>query len=135
MRKYLTINILRIIYFALCQSVIQYGILGWCCASNTNLTPLNLLHKTIIIICLHKPIDYPTDELFKEFKVFNIRQILVCCLKNSTLSNNIHIIIVPKDWIHCDCLNLNVIQPLHLTTAASLVPDYITNLLQNTQIQ
>ena len=75
MRNYLTISILRIIYFALCQSVIQYGILGWGCASNTNLTPLNLLQKRIIKICLHKPIDYPTDQLFKEFKVFNIRQI------------------------------------------------------------
>ena len=53
----------------------QYGILGWGSASNTNLTPLNLLQKRIIKICLHKPIDYPTDQLFKEFKVFNIRQI------------------------------------------------------------
>ena len=75
MRNYLTINTLRIIYFALFQSVIQYRILGWGCVSNTNLTPLNLLQKKIIKICLRKPIDYPTDQLFKEFKVFNIRQI------------------------------------------------------------
>ena len=42
---------------------------------DTNLTPLNLLQKRNIKICLHKPIDYPTDQLFKEFKVFNISQI------------------------------------------------------------
>ena len=87
MRNYLTINTLRIIYFALCQSVIQYGILGWGCASNTNLTPLNLLHKRIIEICLHKPIDYPTDQLFKEFKVINIRQIYLNVLLKFTHKN------------------------------------------------
>ena len=66
---------MRIIYLVFCQSVKQYGILEWGCVSNTTLTPLNLLQKRIIKICLHKPIDYTTDHLFKEFKVFNIRQI------------------------------------------------------------
>lgn len=75
LRNILPINILKIVYTAIVESLIQYGILGWGGSSKTALTPLILLQKRIIKICLKKPKDYPTNLLYSEFKVFNINQI------------------------------------------------------------
>ena len=43
--------------------IIQYGIIGWGTAYNTNISPLNILQKKIIKICLKKPMQYPSDLL------------------------------------------------------------------------
>ena len=89
---------------------------------------------------LNKPIDYPTDQLFKQFKVFNIRQIYLNVLlkfmhKNLNSFKQYSHNYSTKGLDTFRLFELNVLQPLHLTIAASLVPDYITNLLQNTHIQ
>ena len=41
-------NFIRIVYLALVQSIIQYGILVWGGIGKSNLTPLILLQKRII---------------------------------------------------------------------------------------
>ena len=69
------VNVLRIVYLALVQSIIQYEVLGWGGIGKSNLTPLILLQKRIIKICLHKPLDYPTKLIYQEFGVLNIEQI------------------------------------------------------------
>ena len=75
MRNYLSISLLRTIYLTLFQSVIMYGIIGWGSSFKSNFNPLYLLQKKIIKICLHKPIDFPSQKLFLDFNVLNIRQI------------------------------------------------------------
>ena len=75
LRSYFPVNVLRIVYLALVQSIIQYGVLGWGGIGKSNLTPLILLQKRIIKICLHKPLDYPTTLIYQEFGVLNIEQI------------------------------------------------------------
>ena len=67
--------VLRVVYLALVQSVIQYGILGWGGNSKSNLSPLILLQKRIIKICLRKPLDYSTKLIYSEFDVPKIDQI------------------------------------------------------------
>jgi len=69
------ITILKSVFLALVQSVIQYGIIDWGGISNSILTPLAQLHKRIIKICLRRSIDYPTHHVYKEINVFNIKQI------------------------------------------------------------
>lgn len=80
LRSYLPINILRLIYLALFQSILQYGILGWGNACISNLTPLILIQKRIIKICLNKPIDYSSELLFTDFNVLKIKQIYYIAL-------------------------------------------------------
>ena len=75
LRAYMPTDILRLVYLALVQSVIQYGIIAWGGITKTNLNPLYLLQKRIIKICLRKPLDYPTNLIFSEFKVSKIDQI------------------------------------------------------------
>lgn len=67
--------VLRVVYLALFQLVVQYGIIGWSGIAKTILTPLILLQKRIIKICLNKPLDYPTQFIYSECKVLNIDKI------------------------------------------------------------
>jgi hypothetical protein len=74
-RKILDKQTLRIVYFAMTQSLLQYGItacdgLG-IVASNKLITA----QKNIIKIILNKPKTYPSENLFKDFKVFNVQQL------------------------------------------------------------
>lgn len=68
---------LRQAYFAYVQSIIEGGILAWGGAFRSNLQPLIITQKSIIKAALKKPRRYSTEELFREMKVFDIRQIYV----------------------------------------------------------
>ena len=89
------VNVLRIVYLALVQSIIQYGVLGWGGIGKSNLTPLVLLQKRIIKICLHKPLDYPTKLIYQEFGVLNIDQIYKYILLSYLKKNRNKFKIVP----------------------------------------
>jgi len=69
LRYILNEQLLRMTYFAFCQSIIQYGIIGWGGAYKTHTQSLYITQKLIIKIILKKPFLYPTEKLFKEFKV------------------------------------------------------------------
>lgn len=87
LRSCLSLDSLRLIYLSLIQSVLQYGILGWGSAFSSALTPLIILQKKIIKICLKKPIEYPSELLFSDFKVFQIHQlyyyVLLCYIQKN----------------------------------------------------
>ena len=100
LRSYLPVNVLRIVYLALVQSIIQYGILGWGGIGKSNLTPLILLQKRIIKICLHKPLDYPTKLIYQEFGVLNIEQIYKYILLSYFQKNRNNFKIVPHCKFH-----------------------------------
>ena len=106
--------------------------LGWVCAFETNLTPINLLQKRIIKIRLSKPIDYATEHLLEEFKVFEISQIYYNGLLKFIHKNHIFYklfthkyITKGSDTFHT--LNQNVLQLLHLIIAVTSVLEYIIN--------
>lgn len=86
-RKILDKQTLRIVYFAMTQSLLQYGItacggLG-IVASNKLITA----QKSIIKIILNKPKTYPSKNLFKDFKVFNVQQLFQRNSLYTTFSN------------------------------------------------
>ena len=61
LRSLLTCSVMRSIYLALIQSVIQYGMMGrGCSITNSSLFSLNELNGIIIKTCLNKP-DYGTN--------------------------------------------------------------------------
>lgn len=75
--NFLSVKLLKIIFFAYIQSTMQYGIIAWGGGYRTILAPLETIQKKIIKIILHKPLRYPTELLFDDFKVFNMSQLYI----------------------------------------------------------
>jgi hypothetical protein len=79
LREIVDLKTVRTVYFALVQSLLQYGIIGWGGTYKTNLEPLAVAQRLIIKIILKKPSDFATLELFKLFPVMNIGMLFAYC--------------------------------------------------------
>ncbi|KAJ8967703.1 hypothetical protein NQ317_004203 [Molorchus minor] len=75
LKQILNISHLKIIYKALVESILSYGIIGWGGVGITYMRTLYTLQKRIIKLILGKDILFPTDILFQECDLFNIRQL------------------------------------------------------------
>lgn len=75
--RVLTVDHCRTVYYAYAQSVLQYGILAWGGVSSAILYPLAVTQRSLIKTILKKPQRYPTDQLFLDFSVLNIRQLFI----------------------------------------------------------
>ena len=75
LRYSMPVTILKTIFLALVQSIIQYGIISWGGLSQMAILPLVLLHKRIIKICLKKKMYYPTHLILREFNILKINEI------------------------------------------------------------
>lgn len=73
--KILPLHHLKMLYFALVDSRIAYGIIGWGGITNVYLEKLNTLQKYFLKILLRKDRTYPSDSLYKEARILDIRQI------------------------------------------------------------
>ncbi|KAL3265663.1 hypothetical protein HHI36_009867 [Cryptolaemus montrouzieri] len=62
-------------YFALAQSHFRYDILCWGTALTTYISPLKVIQKRFLKVLLNKNQRYPTELLFKEAKVLDLRQL------------------------------------------------------------
>lgn len=91
LRSVLPLDQLRMVYLALVQSIIEYGMVGWGHCGSSLLQPLILLHKKIIKICLKKTIYYPSNLLYSEFNVLPINRIYKLSLLKFVRSH-------PKDF-------------------------------------
>lgn len=68
-RNILDPGTLKNTYYALCQSILCYGIIGWGGCASTILRPLEVAQKCILKIIERKPYRYPTDQLYKECNI------------------------------------------------------------------
>jgi hypothetical protein len=75
--RVLEIDLLKTVYCAHVQSILQYGILAWGGGYQSIIQPLSVTQKSIIKAALHKPRRYSSDSLFNEFKVFNLTQLFI----------------------------------------------------------
>jgi hypothetical protein len=75
LRNILSLNHIKTVYYALIQSIMQYGIIGWGGAYTTNLHPLFIIQKKkkIAKIIFKKPRTYPSKFVFKELGVLSIK--------------------------------------------------------------
>lgn len=71
---------LLIIYKALVESHLRYGILGWGGVLDKNLCKLEIIQKRILKIIFQKNVTYPSENLFSLSKVMDIRQIFFFAL-------------------------------------------------------
>jgi hypothetical protein len=97
LNKVLAPDLIKTVYFAYVQSLIQYGILAWGGAFPSIISPLEITQKSIIKAALNKPRMYPTELLFEEFKVFTIHQLYLRSLilyihqnKDSIFKKTVH---------------------------------------------
>lgn len=81
----LTLKEIRTSYFAYAQSIIEGGIIAWGGTFKTNLQSLLVTQKAILKAALRKDRRYPSDEIFNEMQVLDVRQLFV-----KTLLNNMH---------------------------------------------
>lgn len=120
LRHYLPTHVLRLVYLALVESVIQYGIIGWGGITKTALFPLIMLQKRIIKICLKRRLDYPTNLIHSELNVFRIDQIYKYSLMKFYHKNRTKFVAQPH--AHNTRRNeiLKLVEPKYFTSAALL---------------
>lgn len=75
LREYLDERHLITIYYALFQSQICYGIIGWGGVADKYLKKLTVLQRWILKIILKKPLLYPSDRLFSDSNVLDVRKL------------------------------------------------------------
>lgn len=75
LRDFLSQNHLKTLYFSLIESLLSYGILGWGGVNDCFLNELHILQKWILKIMYHKKLSFPTEALYNESQIKDIRQI------------------------------------------------------------
>lgn len=75
LKPILTQKLIKNVYYALVQSIINYGLLVWGGSYKTNLNKIFVLQKIIIKNILGKTLIYPTCKIFNEFSVMTLNQL------------------------------------------------------------
>lgn len=70
-------DILRLVYHALGQSILQYGVAIWGCAAKSHMILLERAQRAVIKVMLRKPYRYPTNLLYRESKFLRVRQLYI----------------------------------------------------------
>lgn len=96
-KEFCNIPQLKILYYALVQSHISYGIIAWGGLNNIYLKKIEVMQKWIIKIMYGKCYRYPTNQLYEESQLLDIRQ-LFCqiLLLNQYKQKNISLPITHK---------------------------------------
>lgn len=76
-RNIMQMKTLKTIYYALAQSIITHGMIGWGGAAKTNIDPLYKAQKVLIKVITKKPYRFSTIQLFKDFPVLSIQQLYI----------------------------------------------------------
>lgn len=80
LRQIMNIRTLKLVYFALVESIINYGLCVWGNAQKCTMASLHVAQKYIIKIILFKNRTFPTDSLFRESGLFNVEQMYIKCI-------------------------------------------------------
>lgn len=91
LKNYLDVSHLKIIYYALVQSLLSYGIIGWGGVNESHLKQLNTVQKWILRIIFSKSITYPSDLLYEESQLFDAKQLFYLKISLKTFKNKTNI--------------------------------------------
>ena len=75
LKSLLPTYVLRTVYFSLIESHITYGISVWGNSYNYVLKPIIIQQKKAVRLLAKKPYNYPTGDLFINYKVLNVRKL------------------------------------------------------------
>ncbi|KAJ8976046.1 hypothetical protein NQ317_014098, partial [Molorchus minor] len=74
-RNFLNIDQLKIIYFALVESHLSYGIITWGAADNVYMKDVSILQRRILKSILNKENTYSSDLLHKDLGILDLKQL------------------------------------------------------------
>lgn len=90
-KKILNKQLIRITYFAMAQSLIQYGLIAWGGCNTTLKCNLSIRQKNLIKIILNKQKTFPSSELYKILRVLDIDNLYkkqaICFIFKNNLFN------------------------------------------------
>lgn len=70
-------EILTLVYFSLCQSIITYCIPVWGGTFKTAMISVERAQRAVLKVMLFKPRDYPTDKLYSDAAVLTVRKLYI----------------------------------------------------------
>lgn len=70
-------DILMSVYFALCQSLLNYCITCWGSAATTFIILAERAQRSVLKVMMKKPLRYPTVDVFKDSGVLSVRQLFI----------------------------------------------------------
>lgn len=85
--KIIEIPQIRIVYSALVESRIRYGVLGWGGMAKTHLKKLEIMQKWFLKIIYKKDYTYPTELIYMETRVLDVRQIYFLAVVSNQYKN------------------------------------------------
>ena len=77
LKSILEVSHLKILYYALVESRLSYGILGWGGVADCHLKQLEVIQKKFLKIMLNKENTYPSNLLYTEAQILNIRKLYI----------------------------------------------------------
>ncbi|KAG6457057.1 hypothetical protein O3G_MSEX010099 [Manduca sexta] len=77
LRNSASIHILKLVYFAICQSLLSYCIGVWGGAGKTFMLPLERAQRAVLKVMMRKDFRFSTDSLYKEACVLRVRQLYI----------------------------------------------------------
>lgn len=83
LRDVCELNVLKIVYNAICHSLLSYCIGVWGCAAKTHFILVERAQRALLKVMLRKPFRFSTNILYKEAQVLRVRQIYIAkaCLR------------------------------------------------------
>lgn len=74
-------ELLKSVYRALIEPHLRYGIIGWGAMRDIHMSNLNVAHRKILKIMFGRPYYYPSNQLFLDARLMDIRQLyFLCCV-------------------------------------------------------
>lgn len=68
---------IKIIYLALCQSILNYCIVCWGSASKTSFLKIERAQRAVLKVAYRKPYRYETESLYRDTKYLRVRQLYI----------------------------------------------------------
>lgn len=104
-------KLVKQVYFALCQSILQYCITSWGGASKTIILSLERAQRAVLKVANSLPFLFPTNELFRSCEVLTVRQIYILHIvlkQHATLTYNADIINKRRNDIVCSSTTTSI---------------------------
>lgn len=77
------------VYYALVESHLTYGLIAWGVADDIYMNELAVLQRRILKAIMSRKSDYPFDLLYRELEVLDIRLLYILKIHNMTIIREI----------------------------------------------
>lgn len=129
-KEFLDWKQLKIVYHALVESHLSYGIIAWGAADKTYIKDIGILQRRILKTMTNRMSSHSSDALYKELNILDIRQLFY--LKVAIKAHSERIYLMPIDHDHSTRYKeKSVVVPLKATTKGQHSYDYLAPKIYN----